>query len=328
MKILLTGANGFIGRFLYWELVHRGHKVTCAIRKKHAWLNCHDSMPEKNCYYETLDRQTDFTGALTDIEVVVHLAARAHMPTKNDYDMYTDFMEINFHGTINLAKQALKKGVKRFVFISSIGVHGKATPEGCRYTEGDEEKPYNSYTFSKMKAEMGLRKLSQKSAMEVVIVRPPLVYGPYVKANFLKLMRLVYTGLPLPFAGIHNVRSFIYIDNLTDVVALCVTAANAGNQTFIVCDDPPLSTSQLLHKISHAMGKRPHLFWCPPAVVKTVATVLQKEAIYHRLWENLAASAKKIQNQLGWEPKISVDEGIWKTVSWFCEKKSKNGIWG
>jgi nucleoside-diphosphate-sugar epimerase len=248
------------------------------------------------------------------------------MPTKNDYDMYNDFLEINFHGTINLAKQAFQNGVKRFVFISSIGVNGKSTPDGYRYTEEDEEQPYNSYTLSKMKAEMGLRKLAQKSAMEVVIVRPPLVYGPHVKANFLKLMRLVYSGLPLPFAGINNVRSFIFIDNLTEVITLCVTAANAGNQTFIVCDDPPLSTPQLLHKISHAMGKRLWLFGCPPAVVKIVATVLQKQGVYNRLWGNLAASPKKIQNQLKWEPKISVDEGIWKTVSWFCEQKLKNGI--
>jgi nucleoside-diphosphate-sugar epimerase len=326
MKILLTGANGFIGRFLYWELVRRGHKVTCAIRKKHAWINCHDSMPMDVYYYETLDRQTDFKCALADIEVVVHLAARAHMPTKNDYDMFADFMEINFHGTVNLARQALQNGVKRFVFISSIGVNGKSTPDGVRYTEEDEEKPYNSYTYSKMKAEMELRKLSLKAAMEVVIVRPPLVYGPHVKANFLKLMRLVYTGLPLPFAGINNVRSFIFIDNLTEVISLCVAAANTGNQTFIVCDDPPLSTPQLLQKISHAMGKRPRLFCCPPAVAKTVATVLQKEGIYNRLWGNLAASPKKIQNQLGWEPKISVDDGVWKTVSWFCEQKVKNGI--
>jgi nucleoside-diphosphate-sugar epimerase len=325
MKILLTGANGFIGRFLYWELVHRGHTVTCAIRKKYALINSHGNMPGKVYYYETLGRQTDFECALTDVEVVVHLAARAHMPTRTDFDMYNDFLEINFHGTVNLAKQALQKGVKRLVFISSIGVNGKSTPDGYRYTEEDEEQPYNSYTFSKMKAEMELRKLSLKSAMEVVIVRPPLVYGPHVKANFLKLMRLVYTGLPLPFAGINNARSFIFIDNLTEVLALCVTAANAGNQTFIVCDDPPLSTPQLLHKISHTMGKRLRLFCCPPVVAKTVATVLQKEGIYNRLWGNLAVSSKKIQNRLGWKPKISVDDGIWKTASWFCEQKLKNG---
>lgn len=321
MRILLTGANGFVGRALYKELISAGHTVICVVRKKHMNVDLFSLLPENIHYFDALDRHTDFTRSLTDIDVVVHLAARAHMPTRTDFDMHKDFLEINFFGTINLAKQAAEKKVKRFVFISSIGVHGKSTPGGHRYSEEDVEKPYNSYTISKLKSENALWKISRYTGMEVVVIRPPLVYGPRVKANFFKLMALVHTGLPLPFAGIKNVRSFIAIDNLVDAVSLCVVHPKAGGEVFIVCDNEALSTTRLLEKISAAMGARLRLFYCPPAAVKTMAAILQKQGIYNRLWGNLVTTSAKIEQCLGWKPGISVDEGIQKTVLWYCEQK-------
>jgi nucleoside-diphosphate-sugar epimerase len=181
--------------------------------------------------------------------------------------------------------------------------------------------------MSKYKAETELRQVSCQTGMEVVSIRPPLVYGPRVKANFLKLMNLVYTGLPLPFAKVANARSFVAIDNLTDAISLCVTHPAAANETFIVCDPDPLSTPDLLRKISCAMEIRLRLFYCPRRVAETLAGLTGKQGIYNRLWGNLAASSEKIRQCLGWTPKISVDDELNRTVTWYCAHAGSRWRW-
>jgi nucleoside-diphosphate-sugar epimerase len=324
MRIFLTGATGFIGRSLYLLLKRRNHTVTCAVRKDSSDGQNRNSLFERICYFDTLNVETDFRKALEKSDVVIHLAARAHMLTKSDYDLYDQFMDINFHSTRNLAEQAAQKGVKRFVFISSIGVNGKSTEAELAYTEEDEEKPFNSYTLSKLRAEQALRKIEADTGMEVVIIRPPLVYGPEVKANFLKLLDLVHTGVPLPFAGLKNKRSFIAIDNLVDAITECAVHEKAGGETFLVSDGHPLSTPQLLDKISISMGVHLRMFYFPSPILKAVLTLFQKKGIYERLWENLIVDSTKIQQYLGWLPKVTVDEGIQKTVQWYVENYKRN----
>lgn len=319
MNIFLTGATGFIGRALYPVLIKGDHVVTCAIRKKPEELQDQYPLFDRTLYFETFNSKTDFGKALDNIDVVVHLAGCAHVATKFDYDRHEEFMDINFHGTRNLAEQSVQKGVKRFVFISSIGVNGKSTKPGVVLTEKDGESPYNSYTVSKLKAEQALRKIEKETGMEVVIIRPPLVYGPGVKANFLKLLNFVNSELPFPFAGVQNKRSFIAIDNMVDAIARCAAHEKAGGKTFFVSDDQSLSTSQLIEKISTAMGVNFRLFHFPPSIFKMILTVLGKKNIYNQLWEDLAIDSASIREHLGWRPKIGVDEGIRKTVHWYLE---------
>ncbi|MBC2705963.1 NAD-dependent epimerase/dehydratase family protein, partial [Desulfobacula sp.] len=296
------------------------HHITCAVRRKHSDEFDKNHLFDQVRYFDTLNGKTDFGKTLKDIDVVIHLAARAHIITKSVHDRHNEFLDINFHGTRNLAEQAVKSGVKRFVFISSIGVNGKSTKNGMAYTEADVENPHNSYSVSKLKAEQALKKLEANTNMEVVIIRSPLVYGPDVKANFLRLLNLVNTGLPLPFAGIKNKRSFIAIDNLVDAIAECAVHAKAGGETFIVSDDQALSIPQLLKKISNVMGRNPRLFYFPVPVFKALLTLSGKQEIYERLWGSLIVDSGKIRRQIGWRPKVSVDEGIQKTVQWYLKK--------
>lgn len=319
MKILLTGVTGFIGRALYPELIKREHTVTCVVRKKYSGVQDINRLFGRVFYFETLNDTAEFEEALKDIDVVIHLAAWAHKITKYDYDMKEEFMDINFHGTVNIGKQAAQRGVKRFVFISSIGVNGKSTEPATAYTEKDEVSHHSSYTFSKLCAEQALREIEEKTGMEVVILRPPLVYGPEVKGNFLKLLNIIHTGLPLPFAGIRNERSLIAIDNMVDAIAECVVHEKAGGQTFIVSDGQSLSIPQLIRKISTFMGVKSRLFYFPTPPCELLLSLLNKKGIYNSLWRSLTVDSSKIRQHLEWQPKVSIDEGIQKTVQWYLK---------
>lgn len=320
MKIFLTGANGFIGSAVYPAFLKKGWQVVFGLRKKKQ-PDVQTAYPGSCFYYDSLNEDTNFRSALEGIDVVVHLAARAHMHTRSDFDLYKGFMDINFHATRNLAQQAAQQGVKRFVFISSIGVNGKSTDGRSGYTENDREAPYNSYTHSKLSAEKSLRKIERDTGLDVVIIRPPLVYGPNVKANFLKLMQLVHRGFPLPFSGLDNQRSFIAIENLVDAIIQCVIKEKASGETFLVSDSSPLSTTQLLETIFRAFGMQPRLFPFPAVFFLMFFKMWDKKGVYDRLWGSLTVNSEKIQTYLDWTPPVTTEEGIKKTVEWYLEKR-------
>ncbi len=320
MNILLTGASSFIGRALVPILIQQ-HNVTCAVRKVSVDSNYLSHTGCNIRYFDTLNGKTDFRQALENIEVVVHLAGLVHIRKKNEHIMQKEFTSVNVDGTRNLAEQAVQQKIKRFVFISSIGVNGKSTKNPDFLNEGNDEKPYNTYTISKFEAEKELRELEAKTGLEVVIIRSPLVYGQGVKANFLKMLDLINSGVPLPFAGINNKRSFIAVDNLVDAIAECVVHEKASGETFFVSDDMPLSTPQLIKKISKELGLKPRLFYFPSVFFKYVLILLHRKEAYESLWESMVVDSKKIHHCLGWKPKITVDEGIRKTIDWYLEKK-------
>ncbi len=319
MNILLTGATGLIGRALYPLLREKGYRVKCALRKKNDGKIIRE---EDVFYYENLDENTDWSLALNDIDAVIHLAARVPVESKGDGKSYNNFFQVNFKGTKRLAQQAVQKNIKRFIFISTIGILGTSdlkTP----LTEKSKENPNNNYAISKQMAEHALISIGNQTDMEVVILRPPLVYGPYVKANFLKLLDCVYRGIPLPFAGVKNQRNFIALENVTQAISVCVAHKKAVNGIFNISDEEYISTRDLIRKISNAMGKPPRVFYFPIFVAKILLIMIGKKSLYNKLWGSLRVEYKKIKEQIGWTPEVGMDEGIQKTVDWYLNEKNK-----
>ena len=316
MNILITGANGFIGHALYRSLVDQNHHLTCVFRTKNQGGVEQEFASAALFFVDESDKHTDWGAALEGVEVVVHLAALAHLKPKKDDAQHQRFLAVNYEGTRNLAVQAAQKRVKRFVFISSIGVNGNQTREKP-FSEEDVEHPHNSYAIAKLEAEKALRQIEAETAMEVVILRPPLVYGPGVRANFSKLLTLAHTRVPLPFAGITNKRSFIALENLVDAIGVCIRHENAGGKTFLVSDGNDLSTKELVQKISKAMGRKPALFPVPDKWARPFFRFLGKQTLYEQLWGSLRVDSAKIHKELGWVPRVSVDQAIKRTVDWY-----------
>jgi nucleoside-diphosphate-sugar epimerase len=234
-------------------------------------------------------------------------------------DPLTEFCKVNVAGTANLARQAAKAGVKRFVFLSSIKVNGEFTEAGQPFTADDVPALEDPYGLSKHEAEQLLRQIAAETGMEVVIIRPPLVYGPGVKANFESMMRWLARGVPLPLAAVtNNRRSLVALDNLVDLIVTCLNHSAAANQTFLVSDGEDLSTAQLLKRMGAALGHPARLFYVPPALLKLGATVLNKPGIYQRLCGSLQLDIAKTRQLLGWSPPVSVDEGLRRAAEGFC----------
>lgn len=244
MKILITGQNGFIGKALFNSLQQQKHQVRGTVRNKQKTQKNKDILVVGN-----IDSTTDWKDPLADVEVVIHLANRAHILNEKVADPLAIFREVNVAGTIQLAKQAVESGVKRFIFVSSIKVNGEQTNKHP-FTASDKPNPQDPYAISKLEAENALREIARHSSMEIVIIRPPLVYGQGVKGNFERLTRLIKTGIPLPFASISNKRSLISLENLVQILAKTVTHSKVVNQTLLVSDKEDLSTPQLIKKIA------------------------------------------------------------------------------
>ena len=317
MNILLTGATGFVGYALYRELRFRKLNLACVFRKPLDESRYHTEFKYCRRFVSgDIDANTQWYSCLKDVQQVVHLAGLAHVPEKTGTDGHRQFFTVNHKGTRNLAVQAARQGVKRFVFMSSILVNGSASPSGP-FCETDRANPQNAYAAAKFEAEKSLEKIGADTGMDVVILRPPLVYGPGVKANFLKLLDLVYTGVPMPFGAVSNRRSFVGLKNLVDAVCLCLEHEKAGNQTFVVSDDEDLSTPQLVSTIAAAMDRPLRLFSVPEKFMKTGLSFLGQENIYNRLWGTLQVDSSKIRTRLGWEPQVPVDQGLGDTVHWY-----------
>lgn len=286
MKFVLTGAKGFIGSQLSNYLAKQGLDVI------------------------SFERSANATAVLHGANVVVHLAARVHVMNDQSADPLSDFRKSNVEATALLARQAANAGVRRFVYISSVKVNGESTKAGCLFTEQDIEGPQDAYGTSKWEAEQVLRQIAQETGLEVVIVRPPLVYGPGVKANFASLMHAVSKRWPLPLAAIHNSRSFVGLDNLVDFIHCCATHPKAANQTFLVSDGTDVSTAQLIRELAIVLNVRPNLWAVPQWMLELGGALLGKRAAVERVCGNLQVDISKARMLLDWHPPVSLQEGL------------------
>jgi nucleoside-diphosphate-sugar epimerase len=304
VRILVTGANGFIGRNLCVFLKEKGYFVRGAVRN-----NMRD-VPGVDEYVQVRDinEPTDWRQALGGIDLVVHLAGRAHVLKDSAANPIESFRKVNVLGTEHLAKSCAEAGVRRFIFISSVKVNGEGREKP--YSETDMPAPEDSYGISKLEAEKALVDIARETGLEVVILRPPLVYGSGAKANFKNLIKLANSGFPLPLKGINNRRSFIYLGNLIDAIVTCIQHPRAAGETFLVSDGQDVSTSDLIRMIAHAMGKRAVLFSLHPSILKALCKIAGKNGELEKLTGSLLVDSSKIRNLLGWNPPFTLEEGI------------------
>lgn len=309
MKILLTGATGFVGRQLVKQLVNeKDISLNLALRSgKETYASEISVFAPMN-----LTADTDWQEALIGCDVVIHAAARAHIMDDRSENPLQEFRKINTEATLNLAKQAAGLGLKRFIFISSIKVNGELTQTNQPFTADDLPNPCDPYAISKHEAEEGLRQIASTTKMEVVVIRPPLIYGPGVKGNFQRLLTWLQKGIPLPLGAITNKRSFVALENLTSLIINCLTNPRAANQVFLVSDGEDLSTTELLRRIGFSINKPVYLLPIPQFLLKYAATLLGKKEVFERLCGSLQVNISKTKELLDWEPEVSVSEALKK----------------
>ncbi len=310
--MLVTGANGFVGQVLCAEAVRCGLHIRGAIRAA-----CESSAGIEVAVVGEIDGETDWTDALRDVEVIIHLAARVHVMRDAAADPLAEFLKVNLHGTVNLVEQAARTGVKRFVYVSSVKVNGEQTTESQTFVESDQPDPQDPYAVSKWQAEQALQRIAQDTGLEVVIVRPPLVYGPGVKGNFISLLAAIDKSMPLPLTGAHNARSLLYVGNLVDALIVCATHPVAAGQTYLLSDGKDVSTATLVEKINQALGRNSRAFYFPRPALRAVAVMLGRAEQVDRLFGSLRVSDKKIRAELGWSPPYTLEQGLRATVDWY-----------
>lgn len=315
MKSLVTGANGFIGRAVCGEMIKKGWRVKGAIRERGKT----GQLPEGvfPVRIGQIGSQTQWKVALEDIDTIVHLAAMVHT-TDSDPLM---FEEVNTKGTINLMRSAASAGVRRFVFISTVKVNGEGKESA--YREIDKVQPQDAYAESKWKAEVALNNYVSQTEMEIVVLRPPLVYGPDVKANFFRLLQAVDRGIPLPFGKVNNHRSFIYIENLVDAIIQCCRHPEASGKTFFLSDDQDVSTKDLILRIAGAFGKKARLFPVPIGVISFSGRIARRQDLFDRLFSSFFVDISKFKDTLEWKPPFSMDKGLEQTVEWYLKNQQR-----
>ncbi len=317
-SVFLTGSTGFVGSAVLRRLVVDGVRVVAAVRHESDFSN--ESVQVVR--FASLDC-ANWLKSFSDVDAVVHCAARVHDKKGTDVDRLAAFRKVNVEGTLNLAEQAAKAGVRRFVFISSIKVNGEETQPGSPYLADDKPAPKDPYGVSKFEAELGLRAIASRSAMEVVIIRPVLVYGPGVKANFLSMMRWLDKGIPLPLGAIDNRRSLVALDNLVDLIITAISHPAAANQTFLVSDGDDLSTPQLLRNTAASLGKSARLFPVPAWVVTGVANLVGKKILSQRLCGSLQVDIQKTENLMQWKPRVSASDALMAVSAQYMSDKRK-----
>ena len=300
MKILVTGASGFVGGALVQQ-INGLHDIQVLTRKPIDLLT-----PD----VQQLVAANIFAADLPEnIDVIIHLAGRAHILNEQTTDPLSEFRKVNVEGTLELARQALEKKVKRFIFMSSIGVNGSVTLQQP-FTEDAIPQPHADYAVSKLEAEHELKKLFAGSDTELVIIRPPLVYAAHAPGNFARLLKLVASNLPLPFAGTNNKRSFVALENLVDFIQTCIEHPNAANQTFLVADQTPISTRELVQYLKQGMGKPARFIYIPQPLMKLGAACIGKSKLYEQLFESLEVDTTKAQKLLGWTAPLSTQQAM------------------
>ena len=309
MQVLVTGATGFVGSELVDRLDAAGMPVRGAVRREGVASGSFEPV-----MVGSMDGATDWGDALAGVEAVAHLAARAHVLDEPEADPLEAFRRVNVEGTLRLARQAAEAGVRRFVFVSSIGVNGNETVRP--FTEGDVPSPQEPYAVSKREAEDGLRGLAADTGMELVIIRPPLVYGPGAPGNFGSLLRWVHKGVPLPLGAVtRNRRSLVGLDNLVDLLVTCLEHPAAANRVFLAGDGEDLSTTDLLRRVAAAMDRRARLLPVPPSLLRAGARAVGRGEMARRLLDSLQVDISHTRETLGWEPPVSVDEGLRRAVA-------------
>lgn len=312
LRMLVSGANGFVGQATCTDAVRLGFAVRGVIRK-------HGELPDgiEPVVIGEIDGETDWCHALRDVDIVIHLAARVHVMNDIATDPLAEFCKVNVQGTENLARQAANAGVKRLIYVSSIKVNGEETDDGRRYSEQDIPAPKDAYGISKWEAEQALHRVARETGLEVVIVRPPLVYGPGVRGNFVRMLKVLAKGIPLPLASINNSRSLLYVENLTDALILCATHPAAVGQTYLISDGEGIATSNLLCQLGKAMGHPARLFPCTPALLKLAGRLIGKVDEVERLLGSLQVDSGKICRELNWAPPYTLEQGLRATADWY-----------
>jgi nucleoside-diphosphate-sugar epimerase len=317
MKILVTGSTGFVGKALLPILIRCGLHVNAIVR------NPPQSILHGVHYHyvHDLNSSINFSSPLRGVDVLIHLAARVHVIAEMYEDSLSEYRRINVDSTLTLANQAASLGVRRFVFVSSVKVNGDLTKKDIPFQADDIPNPQDSYGVSKMDAEFELMKLAKKTGMEVVIIRPPIIYGPDVKANFLSMIKILDSGIPLPFANIHNKRSLLFVDNLVDLLVRVIDHPKAAGQVFLVSDDHDVSTTTLLNVISSALGKKARLVPVPLFFLKIIFCLIGKVDLSQKLLGSLCLDISKTKELLDWTPPVRFEEGIKRTAKSFLSKK-------
>ena len=306
MKVVVTGASGFVGTTLVKRLSSDRYKVSAAVRRKDYLAPAHVEVISGDL---AVDR--DWTRDLRETDCIVHLAARVHVRHDQSADALGEYRHVNVDGTANLARCAAMAGVRRFVYLSSIKVNG----ESGRFTEEDPARPADPYAQSKHEAEIVLRRTATEGGMEYVVIRPPLVYGPGVQANFRTLMRAVASGVPLPFGGVSNRRSLVGVDNLVDFIVTCVVHPAAANETFLIADGEDLSTPDLIRRLARALDRPARLFSVPESALRFGAALFGRADGADRLLGSLQADISKALTRVSWSPPLSVDEGLMRATA-------------
>jgi nucleoside-diphosphate-sugar epimerase len=315
-KVLVTGANGFIGRALCERLMADGRPVIGTVRNDLAA----NRLPEglETFTIGDIGPRTQWSAALSGVDTVVHLAARVAVLKDEGPDKFTAYRQANVAGTRTLAQTAASMDVQRLVFMSSVKVLGEGRLSA--YTEGDGLNPSDPYAVSKCEGEQTLHAIAEKTGLEVVVLRPPLVYGPRVKANFLQLLKLVDKRIPLPLAGAKNQRSLIYLGNLLDAIITCIRHPKAAGQTYLVSDGSDTSVPELIKKIALALGKPSRVFPFPIELLRLLAKILGQADPVNRLLDSLTVNSSKIRSELDWTPPFTMEDGLKETAKWYLTK--------
>lgn len=309
MRVLVTGANGFVGRHFCWELASGGHAVRAAVRRPISLPAADDVVVVRD-----IGPESDWVAALANVDAVVHLAARVHVMSDTVANPLAAFRQVNVEGTRRLATACTAQGVRRLVYVSSIKVNGEGTRGERRFREADPPAPQDPYAVSKWEAERVLHDLAMRTELETVIVRPPLVYGPGVKGNLLRLLGWLDRGIPLPLRSVHNARSMVSVRNLASLLRACLEHSAAAGETFLAADGDDLSTPRLIRTLAEGLGRRPWLLPCPPPLLRRGARLVGRESVVSRLCDSLRIDTGRARRLLGWSAVERVDEGLYATA--------------